>query len=140
MTQRLNSILGASPVMHRLADKVAQLHTLQLLYEQLAPPSLARASHLLHLQQNVLLLAADNGAVAAKLRQLAPELSRVFKDKGHEVTAIQVRVQVSIPPRKSIPVPAAVSATGRQSLSELAEKLEDSPLKAALQRLARKKN
>jgi hypothetical protein len=33
-----------------------------------------------------------------------------------------------------------VSATGRQSLSELAEKLEDSPLKAALQRLARKKN
>ncbi|CAG0124874.1 hypothetical protein RHDC2_00717 [Rhodocyclaceae bacterium] len=134
---RLNSYLDASPELHRLADKVAQQHILQRYYEQVAPPSLARASHVVYLERNILLLAADNGAVAAKLRQLAPELAQLFRDRGHEVTGIQVRVQVTFPPAKRNTPPTSLSDTGRQNLNDLAEKLPDSPLKNALQRLAR---
>jgi hypothetical protein len=139
VTRRLNSILGATPEIHRLADKVAQLHALQAVYERVAPPSLAHASHVLHLEQKILLLAANNGTIAAKLRQLAPELSQMFRDRGHEVTGIQVRVQVTVPLDLPQAPPASVSAIGRQSLANLAEKLVDSPLKRALQRLAEKK-
>ena len=137
MSLRFNSYLDASPELHQLADRAKQLRALQRHYEQVAPPSLARASHVVHLEQNLLLLAADNGAVAAKLRQLAPELARLFKDKGHEVTVIQVRVQVTVPPTKRSATPALLSATGRQTLDDLAGILPDSPLKSALQRLAR---
>lgn len=135
---RFNSYLDASQVLHGLAHKAEQLHALQLLYEQATPPSLARASHVINLEQQTLLLAADNGAVAAKLRQLAPELARLLRDRGHEVTGIQVRVQVTFPPTKRNTPPTSLSDTGRQSLSDLAGKLPDSPLKSALQRLARK--
>lgn len=134
---RFNSYLDASPELHRLADKAEQQRTLQRHYEEVAPPSLARASHVVQLERNILLLAADNGAVAAKLRQLAPELARLFNDKGHEVTGIQVRVQVTLPPIKRSAPPVSLSTTGQQALDELAGKLPDSPLKAALQRLAR---
>jgi len=135
---RLNSYLDASPELHRLADKAEHLRALQRHYEQLAPPALARASHVVYLERNILLLAADNGAVAAKLRQLAPELTRLFKDKGHEVTGIQVRVQVTLPPTKRNTLPTSLSDTGRKNLNDLAGKLPDSPLKSALQRLARR--
>lgn len=136
MSRRLNSILGTSPELHRLSSKAGQLQTLQLLYEQVAPPSLARASHVLNLEQQILLLAADNGAVAGKLRQLVPELARLFRDRGHEVTGIQVSVQVTIPPARRRAAPATLSDTGRQTLTDLAGKLPESPLKNALRRLA----
>lgn len=134
---RFNSYLDASPELHRLADKAEQQRALQRHYEQIAPPSLARASHVVYLERNILLLAANNGAVAAKLRQLAPELARLFKDKGHEVTGIQVRVQVTTPPLKRSATPTTLSVNGRQTLNDMADKLPDSPLKSALQRLAR---
>lgn len=137
MALRFNSYLDASQVLHRLAYKAEQLHALQLLYEQVTPPSLARASHVINLEQQTLLLAADNGSVAAKLRQLAPELTGLLRDRGHEVTGIQVRVQVAFPPAKRNMPPTSLSDTGRQTLNDLAGKLRDSPLKNALQRLAR---
>lgn len=137
MSRRLNSILDDSPELHRLSSKAGRLRALQLLYEQVAPPSLARASHVLNLEQQMLLLAADNGAVAAKLRQLAPQLAQLFRDRGHEVTGIQVHVQVALPPARRSMAPAALGAAGRQALADLAGKLPESPLKNALQRLAR---
>lgn len=139
MSQRLNSYFGASQELLQLTRKAGRLAGLQRLYEQLAPVSLARASHVLQLEQNTLLLAADNGAVAAKLRQLAPQLALLFQNGGCEVTGIQVRVQVSAPPVKPAAVPATLSATGRKRLTELADTLPDSPLKSSLQRLAAKK-
>lgn len=133
---RFNSYLDASPALHRLADKAERQRALQRLYEQVAPPSLARASHVIDLEQSILLLAADNGAVAAKLRQLAPELTRSFRDKGSEVTGIQVRVQVTTSPPQHEHRHAELSAAAQHALEELAEMLPDSPLKSAVERFA----
>ena len=138
MTQRLNSYFDASQELRQLSHKAAQLLALQRHYEQVAPPALVRASHVVQLERQTLLLAADNGAAAAKLRQLAPRLTQLFQDSGHEVTAIQVRVQVALPPVVYTPAPASLSATGRQRLIDLAGELPDSPLKSALQRLSKK--
>ena len=138
VSQRLNSYLGASPELRRLSGKAEQLSALQRLYAQLAPPSLARASHILQLERQTLLIAADNGAIAAKLRQLIPELVRLFQNRGCEVTGIRVRVQVAPPSPVRAEAPAALSATGRKQLLDAAGKMPDSPLKSALQRLGKK--
>ncbi|MBI5436330.1 MAG: DUF721 domain-containing protein [Nitrosomonadales bacterium] len=140
MSKRLKSYFSASQELRQLSRKAGQLVALQRHYEQLAPPSLVRASRVWQLDRQTLTLAADNSAAAAKLRQLAPELAHLFQGAGCEVTGIQVRVQVARPPILRTPTPASLSAAGRQRLTDLAGKLPDSPLKSALQRLARKNN
>lgn len=138
MPHRLNSFFGTSPELRQLSSKAGQLLALQRHYEQVAPASLRRYSRVLQLEQKILTLAANNGAIAAKLRQLAPELTRQLQNLGCEVTGIQVRVQVTLPAAEHTPTPPTLSATGRQRLIELAVELPDSPLKSALQRLALK--
>jgi hypothetical protein len=138
VSQRLNSYIGASPELRQLSSKAGQLLALQRHYEQIAPASLIRYSRVLQLEQQILTLAANNGAVAAKLRQLVPELTKMFQNMGCEVTGIQVRVQVILPAAEYLPTPPTLSAAGRKRLIELAVELPDSPLKSALQRLARK--
>lgn len=111
---------------------------LQREYEQIAPASLIRYSRVLQLEQQILTLAANNGAIAAKLRQLAPALTQALQNRGCEVTGIQVRVQVTQTAPESTAKRSVVSAAGRKRLIELAVELPDSPLKNALQRLAQK--
>ena len=138
MSKRLNSYFGASQELRQLSLKAEQLLALQRHYEQIAPPSLMRASRALQFEQQTLTLAANNSAMAAKLRQLAPDMIQLFQKRGCEVTRIQVRVQVTLPPAVRAFTPASLSATGQKRLNELAVGLPDSPLKNALQRLAKK--
>lgn len=138
MSQRLNSYFNASPELRQLTGKAGQLLALQQHYGQIAPASLIRYSRVLQLEGKILTLGANNGAIAAKLRQLAPELTSQFQNRGCEVTGIQVKVQVTLPAAESKVTPPALSPAGRKRLIKLAEELPDSPLKNALQRLAKK--
>jgi hypothetical protein len=138
VSQRLNTYFGTSPELRQLSSKAGQLMALQREYEQIAPSSLIRYSRVLQLERQILTLAAYNGAIAAKLRQLAPELTRALQNRGCEVTGIQVRVQVTQTAPESTAKRPVLSATGRKRLTELAVELPDSPLKNALQRLAQK--
>jgi len=140
LSQRLNSFFSSNQELRQISGKVRQLRAFQSHYEQIAPPSLLRSSHVAQIEGSVLILAANNGAVAAKLRQLTPELIRQLELQGCEVTAIQVRVQVTLPPNAHTPHPASLSAKGKEQLSNLAATLSESPLKSALERLARKTN
>ncbi len=137
-SQRLNSFFAASPELRLLARQVGILQALQRHYEQIAPSSLKQASRVQQLEGKILTLAADNGAVAAKLRQLVPELTRLFQNKGCEVTGIRVRVQVSAPPGKRAAAPARLNEAARQRLIDSVRQMPDSHLKCALQRLSRR--
>jgi hypothetical protein len=137
VSQRLNSLIASNHALRQLADKAQQLLTLQQHYEQIAPPSLRRASRVMQLQQGTLLIAAFNSAVAAKLRQMTPDMLKHLQQCGHEVTVIQIRVQVGFPQPLVAPTPPVLSSTGKQHLSELAHTLPDSALKQALERLIR---
>ncbi|CAH1387468.1 DciA family protein [Candidatus Nitrotoga sp. M5] len=137
MSNRLNSYFNASEELRQLSLKVDQLLVLQRHYEQIAPPSLVRASHVIQIDQQTLLVAADNGSVAAKLRQLVPEFTKILQSRGYEITGIQIRVQVAVPIAQPPSRTISLSAIGRQQLVDFTVKLQDSPLKTALQRLAR---
>lgn len=134
MTLRLNSYLNTNPELGYLSYKAEQFLALQRFYDRTAPASLSNASHVVCLTDYILIVATQNSAVAAKLRQLAPALTHAFQDGGHEVTAIQVKVQVTPPPRPPRQ-PKPLSATGKRQLADFAKNLHDSPLKMALNRL-----
>jgi len=137
VSKQLSSFFNASQELRQLSHKVDQLLELQRHYGEIAPPSLVRASHVMQLNQQTLDIAADNGSVAAKLRQLAPEFTQLFQNRGYEITGIQIRVQVTLPVTARPPRPPSLSTVGRQQLVDFTVKLQDSPLKIALQRLAK---
>jgi hypothetical protein len=81
---------------------------------------------------------ASSGAVAAKLRQVAPRLTAGLRARGIEVTAIDVQVQAGIGktaigegPRR------ALSGAAVNDLEALRDALAPSPLKDAVERLLR---
>jgi hypothetical protein len=137
MSHRLNTYFQTSPELRHLSGEVGRLQALQRIYEKHAPPSLLKSSRVAQLETGTLTLIADNGAVAAKLRQLAPELVRQFQASPFGVDEVRVRVQVVVSPliRRSGVKP--ISAAGRARILEGVEELRDSPLKEALLRLAR---
>jgi hypothetical protein len=139
VSNRLSSYFNASQELRQLSHKVDQILALQRHYEQIAPPSLIRASHVMQIDQKTLIIAADNGTVAAKLRQLAPKLTELCQNGGYEITGIQIKVQVALPITTRPLRPTPLSAIRRQQLVDFAVKLEDSPLKTALHRLAKSK-
>lgn len=140
MSNRLNSYFNASQELRQLSRKVDELLALQRHYEQLAPFSLVRASHVMQIDQQTLVIAADNGTVAAKLRQLIPQFTQLLQNRGYEITGIQIRVQVAVPVTTRSSRQTSLTSLGRQQLVDLTVKLQDSPLKTALQRLAKNKD
>lgn len=139
MTDRsLDTYLKSAKELARLSAHAARLLKLQEIYARVAPPNLAEASQVANYQSGKVLIHAANGAVAAKLSQLASSLRDDFCKFGGEVTEISVRVQAGLPRQ---PVQAAVpvreiSATTVQHLDELRRRLpEGSPVAGALERL-----
>ena len=139
MPNRLNDFLDSDPKLKDLALAARQLVRLQHLYRSVAPPSLVQGSRVLRFENNQLTLAADNGAVASKLKQLAPQLISSFRTRGCEVTGIQTQVQVNTnPPARHLP-PREIGEQGRVALDELAHELPEGALKSAVARLSHKR-
>jgi hypothetical protein len=135
--RRLNSYLATSLELREFAHKTQELAALQRQYRLLAPSTMASASQVIGFERQVLIIGACNSAIAAKLRQLAPQFVQMFQGSGAKVTGIRVRVQVANqPPVRKLPHPP-LGAAGRQHMKDLAENLPDSPLKQAVQRLAK---
>ena len=138
MPHRLNAFLASNQELRQLSSKARQLTALQKHYELIVPHSLQSSSRVLQLRQQVVVIAADSGAVAAKLRQMTAELISLFQARGCEVTGIQIKVQVTTPTRIVPPEPRKLGKSARDALNELDENLADSPLKSALRRLIRR--
>lgn len=90
------------------------------------------------MHQQTVVIAANNGAVATKLRQMSTELISLFQARGCEVTGIQIKVQVIAPAPIVQPEPRKLGKTARETLNKLGSELPDSPLKTALKRLVKR--
>lgn len=140
MAQRLKTLLSGDQEFRPLLNKAEALSGLQRHFAGVAPPYLAQSSMVLGLQAGTLSVAVANSTIAAKLRQLAPELVVMLQNRGCEVSGIRVKVQVAYtrPPPKH--VPRILTKTAQNALNELSENLGDTPLKHALEKMIRNKN
>ena len=130
-----HSFLSAAPNLQALLQQAQKLLVLQKTWNEVAPKPLAAASRVGAVRQQTLIVYANNGAVAGKLRQLVPSLLEKIQKRGIEITAIRVDVQVEAPPPGKKPKDLAVSPNALSSLGKLEQSLEDSPLKNALHTL-----
>jgi hypothetical protein len=135
--QKIGDVIAHSGNLTALARHARRLSALQQLLLEATPSELAAASRVTDLRAGTLVVLADNAAVAAKLRQLAPRLLKHLQKLQGEVTGIRVDVQVKTHKIKAEdevtrhPLPAEAI----KDLGDLAVALPPSPLKSALARL-----
>ena len=141
MTSRsLQEHLASGDSMARLAAHAQRLLQFQRLLEAALPAALRPHARVANFRLGKLLIHAENGAVAAKIRQFGPSLANDLSNKEVKVTQIEVRVQARNPSTPRIPhkPPAPIGSKQKQGLTALARDLPaESPLKGALERLLR---
>jgi hypothetical protein len=112
------------------------LQKLGRIYAQVIPEHLSQASRVANFKSGMVVIHADNGAVAAKLRQMTPSLAREFSKRVAECSGVRVKVQALDIPRQSSEATARpLPAGARRELSVLAGSLPASPLRDALEAL-----
>jgi len=140
VAQRFKSLLNGNQELRPLLAKAQAVSVLHRHFIGVAPPHLAQSSQVLGLRSGMLSVAAANAAIAAKLRQLAPELVVMLQNRGCEVSGIRVKVQVSFDSGRAAPTPRKLGKTARDALHELSQTLDGSPLGLALKKMAETEN
>ena len=135
---KISFYLNASDNLRSLADEARRIAQLQQIFQKIAPQPLAQACRVKQQQGSTLIIVAENAAIAAKVKQLAPRLLTSYQKLGLEVTSIRVEVQVreGAPDTHTRREPKRLSLETIGNLEGLAAGLEESPLKQALTRLA----
>ena len=142
-TESVSRLLDGNAELRPLTERLSHIKRLQRRYRTLAPERLADSSRVCAIDGTTVVICADSGPVAAALRHLAPRLldglrTMAQKSAKHsrdqELTSIRIEVQVSQPqPRRPV---RARSSMPVEQLTQLAEKLADSPLRETLQRIS----
>jgi hypothetical protein len=136
--RRLHQIIHGESAMAELLQRRSRELTLEQHVKKALPRSLANCISVADGRSAELTLSATSGAAAALLRQRVPELLRVLDSEGCEFTGIRVRVQARTSVRESANRPKKqLDSIVAARLLSTARELGDSPVAAALQRLAR---
>jgi len=135
---KIDRILSADGELQPLVAKARELRALAGLVEVFLPPDLARQGRVVNFREAELILIAPNAAAAAKIRLLAPALSRFLSERRWQVNSVSVRVQPNTPQTFGAAVHKNVhlSAIALQSLKSLRNSMKtDSPARQALSEL-----
>jgi hypothetical protein len=103
------------------------------------PRPIAERVRVTDVRNGVLELAASAGAIAATLRQRAPDLRSALARDGYDFTEIRVRVQMA--GHQQSPQPGSVrqwDSASATPLFDLADRLPEGPLKHVLTRWSRR--
>ena len=128
--------LLASQLPNGLALRARALLGTQAALERALPAALAGHVRVMQLENSVLSLACDSGAVASRLRQQTDALLASLGKHGIVATSVRVSVNPELHARYVHPVekhglpPAAL-----EGLAHLNTEIEDGPLKDAIDRL-----
>ncbi|MCC7547195.1 MAG: DUF721 domain-containing protein [Burkholderiales bacterium] len=100
------------------------------------PPQMAASVGVLHCENGVAVVAAASGAAAARLRMLAPRLTRALRLADPQVREMRIVVDVSRQPRVRTERPCRLDETGMAAWRQLANSLPEGPLRQACRALA----
>ena len=105
-------------------------------FEAIAPAGFRHTAHVANYKSGKIIIHTDNGAVAAKIRQMSQRLCSELSKGGAECNGIEVKVQprqIPYQSTSSTQKPLSVSACG--VLRSTSENLPKGPLRDALDRL-----
>lgn len=128
--------LLASQLPNGLAVRARALLGTQAALERALPAAMAGHVRVMQLENGVLSLACDSGAMASRLRQQTDALMAGLGKHGIAVTGVRVSVNPELLARYVHPVKkAGLPATALDGLAHLNAEIEDGPLKDALSHL-----
>lgn len=135
---KLSQLLNASDELKVLAARTRRMRELQALYLGSVPRELAQASRIKNFQRGTLVIAADNAAIATKLRQMAPRLLTTIRKTEAEITGIRIEVQVRGAARERVALSrkTALTRDAVEKFEALSKQVVDADLKSALAALA----
>ena len=87
------SLLDRDPAGMPLMAHASEVLKAGRIYQQIVPPALARISRVANLRAGVVVIHAEHGAAANKLKQQTSYLIGEFLKKGLDCTGIEIRVQ-----------------------------------------------
>lgn len=131
--------LDKDPAAGRVMAHARLLLKLSRRFEAVAPAGLRHSAHVANYKLGTIIIHADNGAVAAKIRQLSQRLSNELSKGGAECSGIEVKVQ----PRQ---IPSQSTSSTQKPLSDKAfgmvkstsDSLPEGPLRSALENLLKR--
>jgi hypothetical protein len=131
----IGKLLSATEELKALQARTRRLLELQTLYFRSAPRELATSSRVKSYRAGTLFVFADNSAVAAKLKQLAPRLLASIQKNEAEVTALHIGVQVTDAQRTYKSLKTVLPPQAIEEFDALATRITDTELKLALANL-----
>ena len=132
------SDLLASQLPSGLARHARELLGTQASLERALPAAIAGHVRVMQLENGVLSLACDSGAIASRLRHQTDALLAKLGKHGIAATSLKVSVNPELLPRYVHPVEkTGLPPTALDELAHLNTDIEEGPLKDALTRLLR---
>lgn len=135
--RRFNALFKENAELAILSDQATRLTALQKTWNSAVPDALKPFTQAGAVKYKRLIVYADNGAVAAKIKLLLPSLLTKLQKQGLEVTSIRVEVQVKSMARITGKTVRTITPQAAKNLNALADELSGSDLGAALARLAK---
>ena len=109
----------------------------------LVPAGLRESCDVARFDDETVVVRVASAGAAAKLRQTVPRLRAGLIDRGWKVSAIRMRVQPRLSDPRAMawaaPSPTSIPPKAVAAFAALNRDLEDSPLKAAVERLVRRR-
>ena len=120
----------------RIMAHARLLQKLSRRFEAIAPSGLRHAARVANYKSGKIVIHADNGAVAAKIRQMSQRLCDELSKGGAECNGIEVKVQPrQIPCQSMGSIQKPLSARTCGMLRSTSENLPKGPLRDALETL-----
>lgn len=135
----LSRILASDSQMATWHERMRRESRLTAAVRRGIPRALAERVRVVQAEPPLLILAVPSGAVAAALRQRTPEILAGLRREGVNFTDLRVQVQLgqALGPKPKVEIGQRVRINAAP-LRALAEDLPEGPLRAAIERLARR--
>ncbi len=139
MARRVTEFLAADEGVGaaKVFTHAARLLAIARLYQQIAPPAVSEGSRVVNYKSAMVVIHANNGAVASKLRQMPASLAEKFRAHGVACSGVQVKVhnarEMMATPYRACVKPLAMGTCAQ--LTALSDSLPPSALRRALEAL-----
>lgn len=87
------AFIAKSESLAALADRAGLLIEMRQIFREVAPAGISHACQVANFRNGTVIIAVQNSAAAAKIKQIAPRLMSRYLSRGWQVNAIQVQVQ-----------------------------------------------
>ena len=130
----LNDITRQDQTLARLTAAAHELMALDRAFKKLIPPAMGEACRAVRIRDDELVIHADNGIVAARLRMTAPGLLPQLAQQGYPASKVRVKVALQLV-RVKKPKTLAISETALDGMEQASGCIGHPDVKRALQRL-----